>query len=71
IANQTIGASKPNENIEWWITDVHGKVVHDGAVTDMAVLTDEIWMERTAPGLYLLWIKGNSRLQVEQFAVIR
>ena len=56
---------------EWWITDVSGKIIWDGASEDMASVNHEVMLERPAPGLYLLWIESQGRLQVEQFAVIR
>ncbi len=56
---------------EWWITDVSGKIIWDGASEDMASINHQVMLERPAPGLYLLWIESQGRLQVEQFAVIR
>jgi uncharacterized repeat protein (TIGR01451 family) len=56
---------------EWWISDVTGKIIWDGASTDMASVDQQVRLERPAPGLYLLWIKSEGRLQVEQFAIIR
>jgi uncharacterized repeat protein (TIGR01451 family) len=56
---------------EWWITDVSGKIIWDGSSEDMASVNHQVMLERPAPGLYLLWIESQGRLQVEQFAVMR
>jgi len=56
---------------EWWITDMSGKVVWDGHAKDVASASVQVWLERPAPGLYLLWVKDQSRLQAKQFAVVR
>jgi uncharacterized repeat protein (TIGR01451 family) len=56
---------------EWWITDMHGKTVWDGYARDMASASAQVWLERPAPGLYLLWVKDQHRLQAKQFAVVR
>lgn len=56
---------------EWWITDISGKVVWDGHAKDLASASTQVWLERPAPGLYLLWVKDSVRLQVQEFAVIR
>ena len=56
---------------EWWITDVTGKIVWDGRAENLAAASTQVLLERPAPGLYLLWIKDNGRLQVEEFAVTR
>lgn len=56
---------------EWWITDVSGKIIWDGASEDLASVNHQVMLERPAPGLYLLWIESQGRLQVEQFAVMR
>ena len=56
---------------EWWITDINGKVVWDGHAKDLAAASTQVWLERPAPGLYLLWVKDSKRLQVKEIAVIR
>lgn len=56
---------------EWWISDIHGKVIWDGRAENIAAAGTQVLLERPAPGLYLLWIKDNGRLQVKEFAVIR
>ncbi|MBK9335677.1 MAG: DUF11 domain-containing protein [Lewinellaceae bacterium] len=66
-ANNNAGAHPA----EWWITDMSGKVVWDGHAKDMAAATVQVWLERPAPGLYLLWVKDRHRLQARQFAVVR
>lgn len=60
-----------NQEVEWWITDMNGKVVNEGAAAMADAMPSEISLERPAPGLYLLWVKDRHRFQVEQFAVIR
>ena len=56
---------------EWWISDVTGKVIWDGASTDMTLVDQQVRLERPSPGLYLLWVKSEGRLKVEQFAVVK
>ena len=56
---------------EWWISDVTGKIIWDGSSNDMASVNQQVQLERPSPGLYLLWIKSEGRLQVKQFAIIR
>lgn len=56
---------------EWWITDIRGQVVYDGHAQDLATASTQVWLERPAPGLYLLWVKDQKRLQVQEIAVIR
>jgi len=56
---------------EWWISDVTGKIIWDGSSDDMASVNQQVQLERPSPGLYLLWIKSEGRLQVKQFAIIR
>ncbi len=59
------------EPAEWWITDINGKVVWDGHAKDMAAASTQVWLERPASGLYLLWVKDSERLQVQEIVVIR
>ena len=68
---QQMNVEEAGEEIEWWITDMNGKVVNEGAVADAEAMPNEISLERPTPGLYLLWVKDSNRFQVEQFAVIR
>ena len=56
---------------EWWITDIGGKVVWDGHAKDLAAAGTQVWLERPAPGVYLLWVKVKKRLQVQEFAIVR
>lgn len=60
-----------SEIAEWWITDMNGKTVWDGHAKDMAAASVQVWLERPAPGLYLLWVKDRRRLHAKQFAVVR
>jgi len=68
-ANQQMNL--PGPDASWWITDVHGKTVWDGSVAQASGADSAVMLERSSPGLYLLWVKEGSRLDVEQFTVIR
>lgn len=52
----------------WWITDTNGALVQQATVSDTQ---HDVRMETAQPGMYLLWSRGQSGLQVELFAVIR
>lgn len=56
---------------EWWISDINGKVVWDGHAKDLAAASTQVWLERPAMGLYLLWVKDQDRLQVQEIVIIR
>ncbi|TNE57826.1 MAG: T9SS type A sorting domain-containing protein [Bacteroidetes bacterium] len=72
VRSTTTSSNDPNHPpAEWWITDISGKVVWDGHAKDMAAASTQVWLERPAPGLYLLWVKDSERLEVKQFTVIR
>lgn len=71
VRSNTSPSADPDAVAEWWITDISGKVVWDGHAENMAAATTQVWLERPAPGLYLLWVKDNKRLQVQEFAIIR
>lgn len=60
----------PNDT-RWWITDMNGRTVWDGAAQNAAAVTTQIMLERPMPGHYLLWIQSGRSLEVERFAVIR
>lgn len=60
-----------DDKVEWWISDMTGKTIWDGATREAVDAPTEVMLERPAPGLYMLWVKERGRLQVEQFAVIR
>jgi hypothetical protein len=60
-----------DRDVEWWISDMNGKTIWDGSSQDMAMTPNQVMLERPSPGLYMLWMKENGALQVEQFAVIR
>ena len=62
---------EPGDTCEWWISDMNGKTIWDGSSRDLADAPNEVMMERPTPGLYMLWMKENGELKVEQFAVIR
>lgn len=64
-------AEQDSPAAEWWITDMSGKIVWDGHAADVAAAGVQVWLERPAPGLYLLWVKDRRRLQARQFAVVR
>jgi hypothetical protein len=70
---QKLNLVAPNEDnlIEWWISDMNGKTIWDGTSLDLVATPNQVMLERPNPGLYMLWMKDNGRLQVEQFAVIR
>lgn len=57
--------------MEWWITDINGKTIFDGDAANADAAGNQVWLEKPAPGLYLLWMKCKKQLKVEQFAVIR
>lgn len=57
--------------VEWWISDLNGKIIWDGRAETFAAAGTQVLLERPAPGLYLLWMKDKGRLQVKEFAVIR
>lgn len=54
-----------------WITDLQGKTVWESRADNTAAVSSLVSLEKPTPGVYLLWIKTESLLQVEQFAVIR
>jgi uncharacterized repeat protein (TIGR01451 family) len=70
-----------NENVQpvsyvtndtrWWITDMNGRTVWDGAAKDATAASSQIMLEKPMPGHYLLWIQTGGNLEVERFAVIR
>lgn len=80
VANQRELSLAPNPNNgsfhfntsgdteSWWITDTHGNEIQRAVASEGE---NEISMDMTPPGLYLLWLKGQRGLQVELFAVIR
>jgi hypothetical protein len=68
-AQQNTGQDPPK--LSWWITDIHGKIISDGRAADSAAAGNQVWLERPAPGLYLLWLKDAQQLTVQQFAIIR
>lgn len=61
----------PDDTVKWWICDMNGKTVYDGSSSDLQSMPEQVLLERPCPGLYMLWVKNNGKLQVEQFAVIR
>ena len=58
-------------NTRWWITDMNGRTVWDGAAADPRAASNQILLEKPMPGHYLLWIQSGGALEVERFAVIR
>ncbi len=70
-STSAVAADPDTPPAEWWITDISGKVVWDGHAKDMAAASTQVWLERPAPGLYLLWVKDDKRLQVQEFAIVR
>ncbi|MCC6411695.1 MAG: hypothetical protein IT270_08550 [Saprospiraceae bacterium] len=60
-----------NDDTMCWITDLQGKTVWEGRADNTAAVSNLVSLEKPTPGVYLLWIKTASLLQVEQFAVIR
>ncbi|MBV6441903.1 MAG: hypothetical protein DYG98_23165 [Haliscomenobacteraceae bacterium CHB4] len=55
----------------WWITDMSGRTVWDGAAANATAASNQILLEKPMPGHYLLWIQSGRSLEVERFAVIR
>lgn len=53
---------------DWWITDTHGSMVQNAMFSDDQF---DVRMDRSEPGLYLFWVRGQKGLEVELFAVIR
>ena len=70
-ANDSGAPTAPPLTTEWWISDITGRIVWDGRAENPAAASNQVLLERPAPGLYLLWVKDAGRLQVEEFAVIR
>lgn len=66
---------QPSENnsgsAAWWVTDMTGKTVWDGSASDVAYVSQEVMLEKPSPGLYLLWVKSEEKVEVQQFAVIK
>lgn len=71
VRANTSGSTVPTNKVEWWVSDMTGKTIWDGSSSDLAAAPNEVMLERPAPGLYMLWMKEDDRLQVKQFAVIR
>lgn len=73
IRSTGVGGTAPGNGLatEWWISDVAGRIVWDGRAENVVAASHQVLLERPAPGLYLLWIKTDGRLQVKEFAVIR
>ncbi len=69
--NSSTSHAATTNKVEWWVSDMTGKTIWDGSTTDLAFAPNQVMLERPAPGLYMLWMKENDRLQVKQFAVIR
>jgi uncharacterized repeat protein (TIGR01451 family) len=65
------GISNVSNDTRWWITDMNGRTVWDGAADSPSAATSQILLERPMPGHYLLWIQTGRQLDVERFAVIR
>lgn len=57
-------------NAQWWITDMNGKTIWNGAADNASAASHMVMLERPSPGLYLLWIKSKQGVQVERFTVI-
>jgi len=70
-SQQQVPVSEPNDNILCWITDLQGKTVWEGHADYASEVSNLVSLEKPIPGLYLLWVKTDNVLQVEQFAVIR
>lgn len=72
-ASSTPGDDHAANNLttEWWISDITGRIVWDGRAENTAAVSNQVLLERPAPGLYLIWVKEAGRLQVEEFAIIR
>lgn len=60
-----------SNDTRWWITDMNGRTVWDGAAQDPAAVSSQIMLEKPMPGHYLLWMQTGRNLEVERFAVIR
>jgi len=73
VRSSTDSGHQPDQTLaaEWWISDITGRVVWDGRAENIAAVSNQVLLERPAPGLYLLWIKESGRLQVKEFAIIR
>ena len=72
IVSNTNGAPAQNQDkTEWWITDMSGKTIWDGRAQSPDAVGYQVLLGKPTPGLYLLWIKCEEDLRVEQFAVIR
>ncbi|MEZ4919587.1 MAG: hypothetical protein R2792_10845 [Saprospiraceae bacterium] len=72
VSLQDNGGSNPQtDKTEWWITNMNGKTIWDGKAESPAAAGYQVLLGKPAPGLYLLWIKCEEGLKVEQFAIIR
>lgn len=65
------GISSGGNDTRWWITDMNGRTVWDGAADSRSAANSQILLEKPFPGHYLLWIQSGRQLDVERFAVIR
>ncbi len=61
----------PKTAAQWWVTDMSGRTVWSGAANDAVAVNNQILLEKPVPGLYLLWLKSEKRLEVERFTVVR
>lgn len=56
----------------WWITDMSGRMVWDGAAQDAAAASMQVMLERPLPGLYLLWVQPpKGAAKAREFTVVR
>lgn len=61
----------PKPATQWWVTDMNGRTVWSGSADDAVAANNQIMLEKPVPGLYLLWLKSEKRLEVERFTVVR
>jgi uncharacterized repeat protein (TIGR01451 family) len=55
---------------QWWVTDMSGRTVWNGTAENAAAAGNQVFLEKPVPGLYLLWMKSEKRLEVERFTVV-
>ncbi|MBX2892702.1 MAG: hypothetical protein KF734_17365 [Saprospiraceae bacterium] len=54
-----------------WVTDMGGRTVWKGSAENASVAGAQVFLDKPVPGLYLLWVQSEKRLEVERFTVIR
>ncbi len=56
---------------KYWITDMGGRTVWNGTAENTLAASNQIYLEKPVPGLYLLWVKSENRVHIERFTIVR